>query len=144
MAAINDPRNAHRSIYLPIIRDNLPEAMALFDSADPALITADRQQTTVPSQGLFLLNNAFVMRAADAAADKLFEKDTDLERIQDAFVRFYGRVPSSSEEASAEKFLAAYRAQLAKERASALRQERELWSAFCQALFASAEFQYRK
>lgn len=143
-AAINDPRNTHRSIYLPIIRDNLPEAMSLFDAADPALITADRQQTTVPSQGLFLLNNAFVMRAADAAADKLLEKGAESERIRSAFLRFYGRPPTSSEEANAEKFLAAYRAQLANERASASRQEHELWSTFCQALFASAEFQYRK
>ena len=66
--AINDPRNTQRSIYLPIVRDNLPEALALFDASDPSLITADRPTTTVPSQGLFLLNNPFVMRAADAAA----------------------------------------------------------------------------
>ena len=70
LAAVNDPRNTHRSIYLPIIRDNLPEALALFDGADPSLITADRQQTTVPSQALFLLNNEFVARASDAAAGR--------------------------------------------------------------------------
>ena len=57
-AAINDPRNTHRSIYLPIIRDRLPEVLSLFDFADPGLIAADRPTTTVPSQGLFLLNNA--------------------------------------------------------------------------------------
>jgi len=44
----------------------------------------------------------------------------------------------------AEAFLKAYRAQLTKDGVSAGRQERESWSAFCQALFASAEFQYRK
>jgi len=143
--AINDPRNTHRSIYLPIIRDNLPEALALFDAADPTLITADRAQTTVPSQGLFLLNNAFVIRAADAAADKLIKQDSDAERIREAFVRFYSRPPTAREQAGAEAFLAKYRTQLTtKDRASAVTQERELWSAFCQALFASAEFQYRK
>jgi cytochrome c553 len=142
-AAINDPRNTHRSIYLPIIRDNPPEALSLFDAADPALITSDRPRTTVPSQGLFLLNNAFVLRAADTAAGRLLEKGTEADRIHAAFVRFYSRPPTAREQTSATKFLAAYRAQLKKDGSEA-RQERESWSAFCQALFASAEFQYRK
>lgn len=51
-AALNDPRGGERSIYLPVVRDNLPESMSLFDAADPSLITADRPQTTVPSQAL--------------------------------------------------------------------------------------------
>src|SRR6185312_6889282 len=33
--ALNDPRNAKRSVYLPIVRDNLPEVLSLFDAADP-------------------------------------------------------------------------------------------------------------
>jgi hypothetical protein len=144
-AAINDPRNTHRSIYLPIIRDNLPEALSLFDAADPALITTDRPKTTVPSQALFLLNNAFVVRAADAAADGLLKNnDSEAERARGAFVRFYGRPPTAREQAGAAAFLKAYRAQLTNDGVSARRQEREAWSAFCQALFASAEFQYRK
>jgi hypothetical protein len=144
-AAINDPRNTHRSIYLPIVRDRLPEVLSLFDGADPALITTDRPTTTVPSQGLFLLNNAFVMRAADKAADRLLESNAaESQRIRDAFVRFYSRPPTAKEQAGAEAFLKKYRAQLTKEGVSAPRQERESWSAFCQALFASAEFQYRE
>ncbi len=144
-AAINDPRNTHRSIYLPIIRDNLPEALSLFDAADPALIAGDRPRTTVPSQALFLLNNAFVLRAAEKAAGRLLERyDQEADRIGGAFVRFCSRPPTAREHAGARKFLAAYRAQLKKDGVSELRQEREAWSAFCQALFASAEFQYRK
>lgn len=144
-AAINDPRNSQRSIYLPIIRDNLPEALSLFDATDPALITSERTRTTVPAQGLFLLNNAFVLRAADAAADKLLKSyGTDVDRIRGAFVRCYSRPPTPKEQADAAAFLKAYRTQLTKERVAAVRQERESWSAFCQALFASAEFQYRK
>jgi hypothetical protein len=143
--AINDPRNTQRSVYLPIVRDNLPEALALFDAPDPSLITADRPTTTVPSQGLFLLNNPFVIRSAEAAADGLLKKTTtDTERIRAAYLSFYGRAPVEKELANSEKFLAAYKAQLAKDRVPATRQERETWAAFCQALFASAEFQYRK
>lgn len=144
-AAINDPRNRHRSIYLPIIRENVPEVLSLFDAADPALITSDRPQTTVPSQGLFLMNSAFVMRAADAAAERLLEsRDSEATRIHAAFVRFCGRPPTPREQAAARTFFEAYRTRLSKEGMARSRQERESWSAFCQALFASAEFQYRK
>jgi hypothetical protein len=144
-AAINDPRNTHRSIYLPIVRDRAPEVLSLFDGADPALIAADRPTTTVPSQGLFLLNNAFVMRAADTAADNLLKSNgAESQRIREAFVRFYSRPPTAREQTGAETFLKRYRAQLTKDRVSAPQQERESWNAFCQALFASAEFQYRK
>jgi hypothetical protein len=144
-AAINDPRNVQRSVYMPIVRDNLPEALALFDAPDPSLIVADRPTTTVPSQGLFLLNNPFVIRASEAAASKILkETTTETERIRAAYLAFYGRTPSEKELAGAEKFLKAYSAQLAKDRVPELRREREAWAALAQALFASAEFQYRK
>src|SRR4029079_15709717 len=108
--------NPQRSVYLPIIRDNLPEALALFDAPDPSLIAADRPSTTVPSQGLFLLNNPFVLRSADAAAVKLLKSTTtDTERIRAAYLSFYARPPVEKELASAEKFLASYKAQLAEE-----------------------------
>jgi cytochrome c553 len=144
-AAANDPRNANRSVYLPIVRDNLPEALALFDAPDPSLIVADRPTTTVPSQGLFLLNNPFVIRSAEAAAGKLLKgTTTDTERVRQAYLAFYGRPPGEKELASAGQFLKAYQEQLAKDRVPPFRRERDTWAAFCQALFASAEFQYRK
>jgi hypothetical protein len=143
--AINDPRNTQRSVYMPIIRDNLPEALALFDAPDPSLIAADRPTTTVPSQGLFLLNNPFVIRSSEAAADKLLKgTTTDTERIRDAYLSFYCRAPGEKELTTAEAFLKTYKAQLTKDRVPAGKQERDTWAAFCQALFASAEFQYRK
>ncbi|MFO0875884.1 MAG: PSD1 and planctomycete cytochrome C domain-containing protein [Gemmataceae bacterium] len=143
--AINDVRNLHRSIYLPLIRDSLPEALMLFDGADPNLITSDRAQTTVPSQGLYLMNSPFVLRAADAAAARLLAEDRpEAERMQAAYLRIWGRPPSSREQASAQRFLVAYRAHLGSSDLSATRRDQEAWSAFCQALFATAEFQYRK
>ncbi len=143
-SAIQDTKNRHRSIYLPIVRDNMPEVLAVFDAADPSLITGDRQQTTVPSQGLFVMNNLFVIQAADAAAEKLTDLSDDNDRIQQAFVRFVSRPPSERERVLTQDFLARYRTQLSKENVAQSRQELELWSAFCQSLFASADFQYRK
>ena len=39
-----------RSLYLPIIRDQLPDVLDLFDFAEPSLVTDDRETTNVPVQ----------------------------------------------------------------------------------------------
>lgn len=143
LSAINDPRNVWRSIYLPVIRDNLSESMALFDAADPSLITVDRPQTTVASQGLYLLNNEFVMRAADHAADQLLEVDGREQRVKVAFETCFGRTPLESETELALEFIERYLDQLQADDSSSRSDEQEAWSALYQALFASAEFQYR-
>jgi hypothetical protein len=128
-----------------VVRDNLPEVMSLFDAADPSLVISDRPVTTTPAQGLFLLNSPFVMRAADAAADDLMKSTTsDSERVRAAYLKFYGRPPSDKELKAAEGFLGSYRSAATKDRVPQTRIEKEVWSTFCQALFASAEFQYRK
>ena len=143
--AINDPRNSQRSIYLPVVRDNLPEALSLFDAADPSLVVAERPITTVPAQSLYLLNNPFVMRAADAAADKLLkDTTTDTERIRAAYLLFFGRPPVEKEFNTAGEFLEAYKAAAKKDKEPRRLIERETWAAFAQAMMGSAEFQYRK
>lgn len=171
-AALNDIRDEHRSIYLPIVRGSLPEALALFDAADPSLIAGSREQTTVASQGLYLLNNPFVIRAADETADSLLYLESDEERIEEAFVRFFGRPPREEEVKLSLEFVRGYEEETVVEptqgRRNSMRgfqrggrrgyrfqapnrsnvqrvdEDQATWSAFCQALFASAEFQYRQ
>ena len=57
--------------------------LALFDAADPNGVTAVRNDTTVPSQSLFLLNSPFVREQARHFAERLLADDeaTDDERI---------------------------------------------------------------
>ncbi len=137
-------RSVNRSVYLPIVRNQLPDALSLFDEADPSLVTGERSSTTVPSQGLYLLNNAFVLRQADAAADRLLAGEgSDRDRVRRAFVLFYGRPPSEAETTSAEAFLTKYATIMAKEKGLPGRARKATWAAFCQALFAGAEFLYR-
>ena len=141
--AINDPTNPHRSVYLPIVRDNLPEVLALFDAADPSLISSDRPQTTVASQGLFLLNNTLVIRAADLLSRRLVEFGTVEERIAQVYALCYGRGPSPREVEQARGFLETSRRGRETQGQAARSDDREDWSALCQALLASAEFLYR-
>jgi mono/diheme cytochrome c family protein len=144
--AANDPRNNRRSVYLPVVRDNLPEAIELFDGADPSLVVSERPTTTVPAQGLFLLNSPFALRVADAAADRVTTDTTaDSERVRTAYQLAYGRTPSDAELTTATRFVEQYRTTTRTARGSPNpRGDRDTWAALMQALLASAEFQYRK
>ena len=61
----------YRSVYLSIVRNAEPEALTLFDFADPSIVVGHREETTVPSQSLYLLNSPFVQQNARAAAEQL-------------------------------------------------------------------------
>ncbi|CAN5509065.1 PSD1 and planctomycete cytochrome C domain-containing protein [soil metagenome] len=133
-----DNDNTHRSVYMPIIRDNLPEVMSLFDMADPNMVVGDRPSTSVPAQSLFLMNNPFVITNSEKAADKILASGTsDTARIRTAYLTFFGRVPTDKELATAEKFLTEYPA------SSRRNLKKEPWVALCQAMFGSAEFLMR-
>ena len=60
-----------RSVYLPVIRNDLPELFDAFDFANPHASTGMRPQTMVATQGLFMLNDGSVIAAAEATARRL-------------------------------------------------------------------------
>ena len=66
-----DTSDTHRSIYLPVVRDQVFESLALFDFADPSLVTGERAMTTGPAQALYFMNGPFVIRQAEALAERL-------------------------------------------------------------------------
>jgi hypothetical protein len=133
-----DPDDRHRSVYMPIVRDNLPESLALFDGADPNMVMGERANTTVPAQALFLMNNPFVLKSAEAAADRLLAAgSTDSDRVRQAYRLFFGRPASDKEVVAAEGFLTKYAA------TAKSRSKKDPWAALCQAMFASAEFLMR-
>jgi hypothetical protein len=125
----------HRTVYLSIIRDGLPEMLTIFDFPDPSLIIGERSTTTVPAQSLYLMNNAFVIRQAEGLADRLLsDSKNDTDRLQRAYRLCYSRPPSAKELSAAQKFIAEY---------SKDHPPRATWTALSQALFASAEFSHR-
>jgi hypothetical protein len=125
----------HRTVYMPIVRDQLPEVLTLFDFPDPSLILGERATTTVPAQSLYLMNNPFVIRQAEALADKLLAGGgDDAARLTRAYQLCFSRPPSDRELKGAREFLADY----GKKKAG-----RPAWAALCQALLASAEFSHR-
>ena len=120
----------HRSIYLPVIRDHLPDVLEQFDVANPNLVTGDREVTNVPLQALYLLNGPFVQTAAEALANRIRQPTSDRgKQIRHAFRLCFNRPPGAREQQLADTFL---------ERAPG--DESARLTAFCQALLASAEF----
>ena len=138
---IHQPSN-HRSIYLPILRNGLPEVLSVFDLADPSLVVGHRTVTTVPSQDLFMMNSPFVVEKSREFAQRLLmTSDDEKERVTFAFQLALSRLPTSTEIAEALQFIRESGESLAEEGAN---EELELrsWSGFCQALFVSNEFRH--
>lgn len=121
-----------RSIYLPVIRDHLPDVLEQFDVANPNLVTGDRDVTNVPLQALYLLNGPFVQEMAAALAKRLErERPTGPERVRRAFSLCFNRPPDAKEQQLAESFFQV-----------AAGDESKRLAAFCQSLLSSAEFRF--
>jgi hypothetical protein len=141
-----------RSVYLPIVRENVPEALELFDFPDASLVSGARDDTSVPAQGLYLLNSPTVMGWAESAAGKLKKFDSETEKIQQAFKMTLGRLPTAKEEAAATNFLTKFKRTEGRStggglgfRPGASRTpdvDKMAWAALVQGLFATAEFRY--
>jgi cytochrome c553 len=103
-----DPNVLRRAIYAKIDRQNLPGLFRTFDLASPDTHAPRRYQTTVPQQGLYYLNNAFVMnRASEIAAATAGDSTADAAtvapeaRIERLFLQVLQRKPNAEELAAA-------------------------------------------
>ncbi|MGD9647053.1 MAG: DUF1553 domain-containing protein [Pirellulales bacterium] len=132
-----------RSVYLPVLRNSLPEIFAAFDFPDPSLVSGRRTTSTVAPQALYFMNSAFVRDQAQASAERLLaEEHSDVDsRIERAFRLTLGRSPSDAERGVAREIVAARPADAAVDETSADR--REPWSQLFHALFSSLDFRYR-
>jgi cytochrome c553 len=144
-------RAPERSIYLPIVRDQVPDFLNLFDFPDASLVSGQRDTTNVPSQGLFLLNNPEAIELAAAFARRVEAlPGTPAERLAQAHEMALGRPPTADEEQAMLRFWTGFghRPQAeptgSSDRSAADRgrDERLTALAICQALFASAEFRH--
>jgi len=117
-----------RSVYLAVPRNAVPDALTVFDFAEPSAVNGCREVTTVPSQALYLLNNDFVARQAKRFADKLRPLPEE-QRVPTAFKLAFARAPTANESNAAQRFFADYP-----------RLDSDALTSFCRALLGSAEF----
>jgi hypothetical protein len=126
--------SVHRSVYLPVLRDRLPDVLDVFDFAEPSLVTGKRETTNVPTQALYLMNSPFVHDRAKAMAIRLRkETDNDQSFIERAFQYCYGRLPTADEAKRVSQYLDGHKSDGGD-------QIMQRTVSCCQALLSTAEF----
>ena len=126
-----------RSVYLQVRRNFLPPLFLAFDYPLPISTEGRRGVSAVASQALLMLNNQFVNEQSERWAERTLRAHPSArERIEDMYLRAYGRPPTASELSEIEEFLSSQ---------SRLRDlpgpdDRAVWASFAHALFNTAEF----
>lgn len=125
-----------KSVYVPFFRNSMLEFFRVFDIPNPNLVVGRRTVSTLPSQGLFLMNSPFMLEHSKAAAEHfLATESADSEAIdvmiERATLLTLGRRPADSEK----EILLDY---VRKSAASDV----DSWTAVFQALFGSLDFRY--
>ena len=111
----------------------MPEMMRIFDAAEPSLIVGERNQTTVPTQALYLMNSPFISNQAASMGKLVMGKtNNNDDRIKFAYELAFSRLATNNEIYKANEFL----------NKVSNNSPNQQWSIFCQALLASAEFRY--
>jgi hypothetical protein len=96
---LKEPFIPRRTVYGFIDRQNLPGMYRTFDFASPDTHAPQRFTTTVPQQGLFLMNSPFALQQAKALAARPEVAGPSQPELRiDALYRLlYGRPPSAEE-----------------------------------------------
>lgn len=125
-----------RSVYVPVLRNALPEVFKVFDFADPSTVTGRRTQSTTPQQALFFMNDPFVLACARHAAQQSLSWHVldDAARVERSFRVALGRPPGSAERQHTLEFI--------RSATESGMSDVDAWSRHWQALFASLDFRY--
>lgn len=132
-------KSNHRSVYLPRVRNVLPESLELFDAPDGSLVVGARETTTTPLQALYLMNNPFVFEQANALVNRL-QTVKEIEWVDTAYLSVFGRSPTDKEKEITQSFFERFRT-LAKQNGMEDDANRTAQVVFCQSLLCTAEFQ---
>ncbi len=131
-----------RSIYLPVIRNDLPDLFDAFDYADAHTTTGMRPDTMVATQSLFILNNELVMTAAETMARRLLARaaaDGPNAAVDEMFISMMSASPTALERDELITFIQGMVGDLTKKGVKDA--ELQAWALACHALFASSRFQ---
>ena len=87
-----------RSLYLPVLRDALPDELGLFDFPDPQSTIGQRSSTNVAPQSLHLMNSKLVQNQVRAMSERLQKASDELRnQVKYAYLLCYSRPPSDQE-----------------------------------------------
>ena len=131
---LHQPSNL-RSVYLCYLRSSPPPELAAFDLPEFTNVVGKRDQSTVPTQALHLLNSPFVIEQAEQLGRAIQDAfECDRERVRLAYRQTLQREPSGSEVSQA--------LDLVRSSHAVLNDSQKAWASFCQALLMTNEFRY--
>lgn len=141
---LTDYNLPRRSVYLPIVRNNLYDVFQLLDYPDAAIPTGDRTTTTIAPQALMLLNSEFVTQISQALAARLLaEEKDDRSRLQSLIEQVYAREPTEAELNQLLGFLQELQHGLSQSSETTMAEsQQQAWACVAQVLLASNEFVY--
>ena len=132
-----------RSIYLPVVRNNIYDVFQLLDYPDAAIPTGDRTTTTVAPQALMMLNSDFIARtSSDMAQMLLGDAGPDESHIRQMYIVAYSREATVAEITESQAFL--NRIEQALRTLPPDQRQKQAWECLCQTILASNEFIYLK
>ncbi|MFO0427860.1 MAG: PSD1 and planctomycete cytochrome C domain-containing protein [Planctomyces sp.] len=73
-----------RSVYVPYFRNAMLDLFYAFDSANPNVVAGRRNEGTLPSQALFMMNSPFVIHQSELATDRLLRQIDDSDAARSA------------------------------------------------------------
>jgi hypothetical protein len=134
--------STRRSVYLPVVRNNLYDVFQLFDATDATVSKGDRSTTTVPTQALFYLNSDLVADCAGELANRLAWEKYDAARAERLYRIAYGRPPTAREGDRAANAAAGFELDLESREPDAAKRRARAWALVCQAVLGANEFVY--
>ncbi len=140
-AELNDEKNARRTLYGKVSRQNVADVLRLFDFPDAKQHAEERLATTTPLQQLYLLNSRFVFDNAAALAGGDDAPDPQPEaRLRRLFLKVLQREPSELERAASLRLLAETPADDDAGQEAKKEAQEEAWRLIAHGLLASNEF----
>lgn len=140
---LTDYRSNRRSLYLPVIRNNVYDLFQLLDFPDPAVTSGDRAMTTVAPQALLMLNSELVMQSGDKLAEGLLANAGDsLQRVNQLYLAAYSRRPTAKEVEESLAFVSQVEKSLEQSQPDTGLRMQASWSVLCHTIFAANEFIY--
>jgi hypothetical protein len=132
-----------KSVYLPILRNSLPELFEAFDFPNPSISIGQRSHSAVAPQALAMLNSPWIRARASGAANRLLAENADAvdptnidwnRLIDTAYAECLNRLPTQDERYAVDTLIAnAYRQNLP---------ATEVLTQIVHGLFASLDFRF--
>ncbi len=96
-----------RSIYVPVLRNSIPNLFDVFDGADPSSVVGKRNRSTTASQALWMMNHPWLNEMSRVTAERVLKESSGTrEQILDqASLRIIGRSLRPNERQAFQAFL---------------------------------------